>query len=332
MRMSRWLMGVVCAMLCIVSGTRAQAEKVRIGYLHTLAADGHLWIAMEKGYFQQQGLEVEAIQFTSGVPLMQALIGGSLDVAIMGAVISNFPPRGMGKVFLINDIEYDTAMIFARPETGAKSIRDLRGKTILTVKGTTAHAFLHMALAANGMSSARDVSVVSMDMAGAVTAFTSGAAPYLATWTPFNITVQHRSPSAILLGSAKDLYPQAAILGGWVASNRFYASNRATLVKLAKAWVEANAFLVDHTAEALRLIRARAYRNVSMADLTASWNAEKAESTAQWVALYQDGTVARWLGQTERVFMEIGSMPNYAEPGTFFDPSIFLSAAAIGAR
>ena len=57
------------------------AETVNVGYLHTLAVDGQFWIAMEKGYFKDEGLEMKPIVFTSGVPLMQALSGGSVDVA-----------------------------------------------------------------------------------------------------------------------------------------------------------------------------------------------------------------------------------------------------------
>lgn len=320
---------MLCAacMLLAVGGPFAKAEKVRVGYLHTIAADGHLWIAIEKGYFKEQGIDVEAIQFTSGVSLMQALIGGSLDVAIMGAVISNYPPRGMGKVFLINDIEYDTAMIFARPETGARSVTDLKGKAVLTAKGTTGQAFLHMSLQAHGLNSMRDISVVSMDMAGAVTAFTSGAAPYLATWAPFDLTVKKRVPNAVLLSSAKELYPGLAILGGWVASNTYYREHRPVLEKITHAWLKSNAFLTDHPEQAIALIHERAYRNVSLADLTLSWKSEKVKTNAEWVSMYQDGTVARWLGQTERVFMEIGSTETYADPDQFFDSSIFLTAA-----
>jgi NitT/TauT family transport system substrate-binding protein len=305
----------------------ASAQTVRVGYLHTLAVDGQFWIAMEKGYFKEQGLTIEPTQFTSGVPMMQALSGGSLDVAIMGAVISNFPSRGIGKIFLINDIEYNTAMIFARPETKAKSIKDLKGQKIATVKGTTAQVFLHTALKANGLDSTKDVTVVSMDMAGAVAAFISGAVPYVATWAPFNVTIRDKVSGAILISSAKEYYPNAAIIGGWVAGNDYYAKNQETLKKIVRAWTKANDFLLNHTDEALKLIHAKAYSNIPFSDIDASWQAEKVETTKNWIKLYQDGTVAKWIGQVEKVFIEIGSIPDYVDPSRFFDPSIFLSVA-----
>jgi NitT/TauT family transport system substrate-binding protein len=317
------LMLVFAITLC-TSGAAVAADKVKVGYLHTLAVDGQFWIGVYKGYFAEQGLEMEPIVFTSGIPLMQALSGGSVDVAIMGAVISNFPSRGVGKVFLINDIEYNTAMLFARPETKAQKIQDVKGKKIATVKGTTAHVFLHTALKANGMDSTKDVEIVSMDMAGAVSAFISGAVPFVCTWAPFHVQIRERVPGAVMLSSAKEFYPGAAIIGGWVATNKFYEQRKDVLKKIVKAWAKANDELVGKPEESLKLIHSKAYSKIPFSDIQASWEAQKCETSKDWVKLYKDGTVSKWIGQVEKVFVEIGSIGDWVDPKNFFDPNIFL--------
>ncbi len=256
------VMLLAIAFCCTAVPAGHAAEKVKVGYLHTLAVDGQMWLAVHKGYFMEQGLELEPIVFTSGVPLMQALSGGSVDVAIMGAVISNFPSRGVGKIFLINDIEYDTAMLFARPETGAKSIKDIKGKKVTTVKGTTAHVFLHTAMKANGMDSNKDIELVSMDMAGAVSAFIANASPFVCTWAPFQVQIRDKVPGAVMLSSAKEFYPQAAIIGGWVAANKFYDERKDVLKKIIKAWAKANDELMAKPEESLKLIHEKAYSNI----------------------------------------------------------------------
>src|SRR6185312_6616051 len=125
----------------------AQAKtKVRVGYLHTVAVDGQIWTGMDRGSFGKQGLELELRQFNTGLEIFQALIGGSLDVLATGAVLSNSPARGQGKVFLINDIEVATAQLWVRSDQGIKSFEDLKGKRIATATGTTAHVFLDKAL------------------------------------------------------------------------------------------------------------------------------------------------------------------------------------------
>src|SRR5262245_64369195 len=75
----------------------AQAKtKIRVGYLHTLAVDGQMWLADHLGSFDKNGLEPEFKLFQTGLELFQAMIGGSLDMLSTGAVISNFDARWTG--------------------------------------------------------------------------------------------------------------------------------------------------------------------------------------------------------------------------------------------
>ena len=128
-----------------------------------------------------------------------------------------FPSRGVGKIFLINDIEWDTAMLFARPETGAKSIKDIKGQKVTTVKGTTAHVFLHNAMKANGLDSNKDIELVSMDMAGAVSAFIANATPFCLHLGP----VPGPDPGQSAGGGDAVLWPRSSTrrprssAGGW---------------------------------------------------------------------------------------------------------------------
>ena len=69
-------------------------SKLRVGYLHTPAVDGQIWLGQQSGAWTRRGLDLELIQFTTGLELFQAMIGGSLDVLSTGAVVSNFPARG----------------------------------------------------------------------------------------------------------------------------------------------------------------------------------------------------------------------------------------------
>ncbi len=324
MRYLRWLV-LVFVLVGLGSLVAGAAETVNVGYLHTLAVDGQFWIAMEKGYFKEEGLEMKPIVFTSGVPLMQALSGGSVDVAIMGAVISNFPTQGVGKIFLLNDIEFDTAKLYVRPEAGVASIKDLKGKRIATVKGTTAHVFLHNALKANGLDSTKDIELVSMDMAGAVAAFISGAVPVISTWVPFDVQIRDKVPGAKLISSAKEFYPGAAIMGGWVAGNKYHETKKEVLRKIIRAWAKANDYLMANTADALKLIHAKAYSNIPFSDIETAWRAQRCESSKDWIKLYRDGTAAKWIGQVTQVFVEIGSIGKWVDPKEFFDTSLYLS-------
>lgn len=312
------------ALVLFVSGAFAQT-KVTVGYLHTLAVDGHLWIAEMEGIFEDHGLEIEFVPFNSGPPLAQALSGGSVDVAIMGAVISNIPSRGVGKVFLVNNIEAGTAMIYVDQGSGIASVEDLVGQEISTTRGTTAHVLLATALSHNGLDP-NSAQVVNMDMPGAVSAFISGAVPAVATWWPFNAQIESQRPDAELLTTAGDYYPDAAIMGGWVANTRYYNNNRETLVRIAEAWLDANEILMTNTEQALMDLQAKQYQNLELEDLTSGFDLLRTFTNDEWAVRYQDGTVTDWIGQVEKVFVDIGALENFVDPSEFFDASIFLEA------
>lgn len=310
-----------------LSAAAAPLTKVKVGYLHTVAVDTHMWLAKEKGYFAKYGIEVEPVVFNAGVSLMQALSGGSVDVAILGAVISNFPSRGVGKIFLLNDIEYATAMIFVQGDSGIKSVADLKGRRITTTKGTTADVLLYTALTEAGVKYS-DVNVINMDMAGAVSAFIAKATDAVATWSPFDVQIEKANPTARKLTQAGDYYPKSAIIGGWVASNKMYEKNRPVLVNLAKAWLDANEALLKDTENSLKIVHKTAYSNLPYSEVAEAFAKEKVATNDEWAAQFKDGRAAKWIGQVEQVFIQLGAFPDFVPPEKFFDTSIYLEAYA----
>lgn len=304
----------------------AQAKtKVRVGYLHTLAVDGQIWTGLDRGSFAKHGLDFEPKQFNTGLELFQALIGGSLDVLATGAVLSNFPARGQGKVFLINNIEVATAHLWVRGDQGIKSFADLKGKRIATATGTTAHVFLDRALRANNVDP-KEVELLNQPMPAAVTAFISGAVPAVALWVPFNITVRDKVPGAIKLADASAYYPQAAIIGGWAARNDYYTANKEVLGRIAKGWAQANDHMVSNSEEALAAIQSKHYPNVPLTDIKEQYAAQKMFSSGDWKPLYQDGTVTKWLQQSTDFFMANAGVTSFTKAQDYFDPQVYLEA------
>ena len=299
--------------------------KVRIGYLHTLAVDGQMWLADHLGAFDKNGIEPEFKLFQTGLVIFQARIGGSLDVLSTGAVISNFPARGQGKMFLANAVEFATAQLWVREDQGIKSIADLKGKRIATTAGTTAHVFLDTALKGNGLSPG-DVQLLNQRMPDAVTSFISGAVPAVALWVPFNITVRDKVPTAKKLVDASAFYPKAAIMSGWATSANYHAQNRETLVRIVKAWSEGNDYLTGKTDEALEVLQKKQYPQVPLADFKEQYAAQKAFPGAEWRKLYADGTVTNWLQQVTDFFASTGNIPNPIPASQYFDPSIYMDA------
>ena len=318
--------GATAGVVALGAPAVAQARaKVRVGYLHTLAVDGQMWLANHLDAFGRNAIEPEFREFQTGLELFQAMIGGSIDVLTTGAVISNFPARGQGKMFLANAVEFATAQLWVREDQGIKSFADLKGKRIATTAGTTAHVFLDTALKANGLA-AGDIELLNQRMPDAVTAFISGAVPAVALWVPFNITVRDKVPGAKKLVDASAYYPQAAIMSGWATSADFHARNREVLVRLARAWSAGNDFMLSKTDEALETLQKKHYPQVPLADFKQQFAAQKVFPGEEWRKLFADGTVTKWLQQVTDFFAVVGKIPNPIPASQYFDPSIYMDA------
>jgi NitT/TauT family transport system substrate-binding protein len=304
---------------------RADTTKVKVGYLHTLAVDGQMWLAESMGLWKKHGLELDFIQFQTGLEGFQAMTGGSIDVLSTGAVLSNFPARGQGKVFLINDVEFATAQLWVHPDMGVKSIADLKGKKIATTLGTTAHVFLDTALRTNGVDP-KQVTLVNQRMPDAVTAFISGAVAAVALWVPFNEAVKAKAPGAKMLVDASAFYPKTAIVDGWVARNDYFDTQKPVLTRLIKAWVEANDHLIAHTDAALETLQKQRYPQVSLPDLKDQFKAEKVFTAAEWRKKYADGTVTHWLQQVTDFFAGFAAISDPTPASKYFDPALYLAA------
>ena len=305
---------------------RAQTRKLRIGYLHVLSVDAHMWLAQHLGSWKKEGLDVELREFNSGVELFQAMVGGSLDVLTTGGVLANFPARGQGKVFLINDIEWATGQLWVNPKAGINSIADLKGKKIATTRGTTAHNLIHQGLKSVGLDSRKDVEIVNQRMPDAVTSFVSEAVPAVALWVPFNVAVKQKLPTAKMLYSAGQ-FPGAAIVDGWAARNDLHEKDKDLLRSIVRAWIPANEMIMNDPQGTLALLHKNYYQNLSREDMDEMFNATRFYRTADWIKHYESGDVAKWLNNVTNFNVEVGAIENPMMADKYFDPSIFVGTA-----
>ncbi len=302
------------------------AKKVRVGYLETLAVTGQIWTGVARGHWAKEGLELDLVKFTTGLEMFNAMIGGSLDMLSTGAVISNFPARGQGKVFLLNDIEYATAQLWIRPDMGITNWNDLKGKKIATTIGTTAHVFLDTALRANGLDPSKDVEIVNQGMAAAVTSFISGAVPAVALWVPFNVVVKEKLPSAKMLVDASKYFPKSAIMGGWACRSDYFEKNQDICGKVVKGWVSSNDDLIKNASSILPLIQKNYFPQVPLSDLIEQYSASKYYTSTEWKKMIQTGVVTHWLQQVTDFYARVGGIQNPVPASQYFDSKLLLES------
>lgn len=119
-----------------------------------------LWIAVDEGFFAQQGIDVDA-QFVGGggSVITQAMTSGQYDVALVGGGDVALNHLAGGDLLLIAAyMSTFTVEAWAKPEI--KAIADLKGKNaVVTRLGTTSH-FAAISMLASGGLKADDVTFI----------------------------------------------------------------------------------------------------------------------------------------------------------------------------
>ena len=141
---------------------------VKVGALR-LSSTSPIFIGMDKGFFEAEGIKVEPVWFKAAAPIAVAMASGDIDVGATGltAALYNSIAQGM-KIAIVADKGREwpgyklTAIIVDTEQwkAGLRDLKDLKGKRVgITQIGSTFHYILGNLLEKRGMS-LNDVKVV----------------------------------------------------------------------------------------------------------------------------------------------------------------------------
>jgi NitT/TauT family transport system substrate-binding protein len=185
-------LAAIVAGVAIAAGAGAQApEKKNI----TIAVGGKslfyylpLTVAERKGYFRDEGLEVEIPDFAGGAKALQALVGGSADM-VSGAYehTINMAAKKQPIKAVVLQAKYSSIVLLLPRDKAAKyqGPKDLKGLKIgVTAPGSSTNMFVNNLLAKGGLKPT-DVSIVGVGAgSGAVAAMEKGEIDALSNLDP----------------------------------------------------------------------------------------------------------------------------------------------------
>jgi NitT/TauT family transport system substrate-binding protein len=142
---------------------RAQ-DRVRIGtaVLGDYSVAAPIAVATDRGFFKQEGLDVEYAPFTGGADLVKAVSAGEVLLAVSGGTdILVFRERGARIKMLATHVESNHFTLNVSPEI--QTVADLKGKAIgVTAPDSTTWIFARMIARRQGWDPDRDVRIVSL--------------------------------------------------------------------------------------------------------------------------------------------------------------------------
>lgn len=220
------------------AGTLKLAHSTWVGY-------GPFYIARDKGYFKEEGIDVE-LSIMEDTPLkMGAFMAGQLDM--VASTVDEFPiylkeGKSIRYVLAVDNSKGGDGVV-ANKEIN--SIADLKGKKVAFEQGSVSQFFFNALLKEAGMTQ-DDVEAVNMTATDAGTAFAAKNVDAAVTWEPALSQGANSAHGKLLISSAD----KPGLITDVVAVSAETAAARGDEVKaFVRAWYKALDFLAKNPDE-----------------------------------------------------------------------------------
>jgi NitT/TauT family transport system substrate-binding protein len=171
----------------MMAHTAKAAEDITL-FLQPIVPYDSVWMADEKGFFEEEGLNITYQLFPSGTTALVSFRVGEGDILLGG----DFPGlqywvQNDKNYRLIAAIDRDPSSYLVTARKEITSGEDLRGKKIATRVGSTVDWFMSVYLEAHGMTK-DDVEVINLDGQVMPAALCQGDIDAFFFWQPYNDT------------------------------------------------------------------------------------------------------------------------------------------------
>ncbi len=297
------------------------STKVRFGWQPTLNGSRY-FIAHDSGIFSKNGVEVEQVKFLAGPPFFSAFESGSIDVGFMGT-----PPASIGiaqgvpiKIFAVENYAWGSEALVVTPQSGIKTLKDLRGKRIAAQRGTSGEYALLTALKSVGMT-LKDIQYLTLDVTALLPAFAKGDIDGGWYWEPWQGEMREAGGIQI----ATDVQVGCAGCIVWVARPDWLAKNGDTVHGILRSLDQATVMLKSNPQKVADYLHADTGVSAKLAleivTKEASWPTMKEEWAPGYVASMNPSAIRQKTGlvsildklaQYQHEVRAINAVPDFA--------------------
>jgi sulfonate transport system substrate-binding protein len=228
----------------------AHSEEIRIGFQKSstltaiLKTNGELEKALAP-----LGITISWREFTSGLPLLEAINIGSVD---FGADVADTVPifaqaAGAKLAYIAEEAPSPSAQAILVPRSSSiKSLADLKGKKIAVTKGAGSHYLLLVALAKAGLGF-KDISAAYLTPADGRIAFVGNSVDAWVAWDPFLSNALKQSEARVLADGSNGL---ASYKRYYLASAAYADKHGEALNVIFSKLAETGRWVKEHPADA----------------------------------------------------------------------------------
>jgi len=255
----RMIAAGACSLVLFVGGLRAaddstaaastpaaELTKIRVGCIG-LTCEAPLYVAIEKGYFKEEGLDVSLIKYSNWSTYKDALGLGGFDITHHLIMMFLKPIEQGMDVKILAGVHRGCLRVQASTTGGIQSLEDLRGKRIgVPGMGTPPFIFANRALALKGIDPSKEITWKVFPAGELKLALERGDVDAVADSEPIGTLLLSSGKVKNIADQATDEpfaseYCCAVVANGKFVANNPKAAAAATraILKAAK-WVEAN--------------------------------------------------------------------------------------------
>lgn len=233
----------------VIAG-EVQSEKITIGMSSVQPLNGLLTVAYDKGFFEDEGLDVEAVEFTSGKAALQAFLGGSLDISISGEVPVMYSALSGNEFYVISQLVERTKAdirIVALKDGDLdtpKAYFNEKKRKLATSFGGGPEFYTYNFLKKYDIT---DIELISQKPPDMPAALASKSVDAIAVFEPFAFFAEERLEGETISFSDEDLYSELFVL---VADREWVNENKEVVAKVIRALKRAGDFMEDNAEEA----------------------------------------------------------------------------------
>lgn len=283
---------------------KPERVKIRVAYHPHITGVGGILNAIDHEYFEDENLDIELIQFTSGATELAAMASGDIDLGYLGVGAHVFAPQGQCSILALDSTDL-SGEIMVRADSGLKTIEDLKNKNVAISAGTTSELVLSMALQLNDMKKT-DVNIINMDASGKVTAFMTGQIDAISIEAPYTDQIRKEmgDDQVITISGSKDFLPDAVFTNSWVTTNKFLEKNEEVVVRFLKAWLRGTEDRYTNMEDTVQKVADYINTDYDTAYLVV----EKTNwlSNQDMKKLVDDGTMILWYDKIKQMFLDAG--------------------------
>jgi NitT/TauT family transport system substrate-binding protein len=293
---------------CEKQSDRAEGppEKVTIAYA-TTPFTTLVQIALLKGYFTAEGLDVTPQTHEFGKLALQSVIEGKADLATSGDTPVMFAVMGGKKTHTLAVVARSTKgeAIVARRDRGISTPDDLKGKTIGVTLGTTGDFFLESFLALHGIGR-EAVRIVDMRPNEMTEAIVTGRVDAVAFWSIFMNQLVRRLGDNGIAFYEETIYSDITCL---TAMQEYVKTHPGAVRRILRALIRAEAFVNKDPEESRRLVAESI--KIDQVYLDEIWESFDFKVTLDQSLLVSLEDQTRWANRNR--LTEAVSAPNYLD-------------------